>query len=692
MLAFTYEKHYICKKIPHTMLHTRLAQNFDRSFSGKWWKQIAWLAGTITVVFFILYIIGIYCGIDISAFSAHEDKESSFFRFLINLFIDPGNVYNLPKEHLWYATIVAITGMVLFVGILITVISNMLERRIEHYREGDIRYSLSGHIIIIGFDKIAPSLIRQLCNDKNYQGCQILIQSVQPTLEIRDKLHEFLSKEQERRIVIFHARRNSEEELLLLNTHKAREVFLLGENDEPDHDFINIECLKKIVTIHKRLPNCPKVSFTVLFEYQSTFAAFQITDLASEWRQYIKFHPINYHEEWAKRLIVKRQYGEGPDKITYPSLDGRNGLSEDSPHYVHLVIIGMSRMGVALGVEAAQLMHFPNFNRDKSLRTRITFISNDAEQEMNYFIGRYSHFFEVQSHYYMNLSQYTVKDITQSNFNTLREHLAPTKFQGKESDFLDIEYTFIQGDTTTPQAHKLFEMLAKDTNAILSIAVCISDPPASIAMGLYLPDIIYQKDIPVFIRQKTSSALLDIIRRVNEKNPGFNKYRNVYPFGMREQCFDLGHNELYRALGIQFLYANSCDSLPTSIPPKEQLLPGWDDTEIALRWSNYYSSYSINPKLRSLGINENNECPELTEKQIEIIAQVEHNRWNVEKLLLGYRKPDQQEAREMSRNELKLRFIHPDIVPYDELSTASKDYDRAIAAGIPLLSNTTRER
>lgn len=670
------------------MFFTRIIQNFDRSFSGKWWKQIVWLIGTIVFVFLGLYLIGLGCRIDENSF---ENDENNLFRFLINLFIEPGNVYNLP-EHLWYATVVAISGMILFVGILISVISNMLERRIERYREGDIRYSLSNHIVIIGFDKIAPSLIAQLCDDANYDGCQILIQSVMSSQEIRDKLHEHLSETQEKRLTIFHARRNAEEELLLLNTHKAREVFLLGENDEPDHDFVNIECLKKIVNIHKRQPGCPMINFTVLFEYQSTFAVFQITDLASEWRKYIKFHPINFHEEWAKRLIVTREYGQGNNKITFPPLDREEGINEESDKFVHFVIIGMSRMGVALGVEAAHMMHFPNFCRDNSLKTKITFISNDAAQEMNYFVGRYSHFFEVQSHYFMDLREYTKNKIEQSHFDDLRELIEPTKFRGSDSDFLDIEFTFINGDAASPQAHKLLEGLANEPNTKLSIAVCLSDPPASIAMGLYLPDIIYKKDIPIFIRQKTSSALLDIVRRVNEKNPRFNKYENVYPFGMREQCFDLNQNELYRALGIKYLYDDSSNGIPLYIPSKQQLLKGWDDTEIALRWSNFYSSYSISPKLRSLGIDEEGECPKLTTEQIDIIAKVEHNRWNVEKLLLGYRKPTQKEIQEKSRKELKQAFAHPDIVPYSALSDGSKDYDRAIVSGIPLLISTTKKK
>ena len=46
----------------------------------------------------------------------------------------------------------------------------------------------------------------------------------------------------------------------------------------------------------------------------------------------------------------------------------------ESEKYVHLVIVGMSRMGVALAVEAAHIAHYPNFIRDKR-RKRASLLS-----------------------------------------------------------------------------------------------------------------------------------------------------------------------------------------------------------------------------------------------------------------------------------------------------------------------------
>ena len=373
-------------------LLTRLfALHFDRSFSGKGWRQRAWLFGVIVTVFLLIYLESFafifpepsleeWTGID-------KDVPMGRLLQLICLFIDPGNIVEVPPYLRWFSLLVVVLGLILFCGLLISVISNMLERRVERYREGDIVYPLQNHIVIIGFDNMVPTLIQQICDDTHYGNCHILIQSTQPAQEIRSKIHTELDAKNEKRIVVLRARRDSIEELEKLYTTKAREVFLIGERNEHDHDSLNIDCLKKIVDIHKRCNKCSLIPFTVLFEYQTTFAAFQLTDLSAEWRKYIEFHPFNFYEGWAKKILVSRQYGKGENCIEYPPLD-REAITYESEKHVHLVIIGMSRMGVAIGVEAAHLLHFPNFCRDKNIKSVITFIDENADREMNFFCGR----------------------------------------------------------------------------------------------------------------------------------------------------------------------------------------------------------------------------------------------------------------------------------------------------------------
>lgn len=115
-----------------------------------------------------------------------------------------------------------------------------------------------------------------------------------------------------------------------------------------------------------------------------------------------RFTPFNFYEIWARRVLVKCS-AESNGTIHYFPLD-RGGISENSENYVHLVIIGMTRMGIALAIEAAHIAHFPNFKTHRK-KTRITFIDREARREMDFFMGRYRHLFDLSEARFMDCEQ-----------------------------------------------------------------------------------------------------------------------------------------------------------------------------------------------------------------------------------------------------------------------------------------------
>lgn len=675
------------------------ALRFDRALSGRGRTQFLWLVGALLFCFGVIYLVSWFFVFPEPTGSRPVEPtqlldptdasgvrnlqpgcEGSYIPMgrllqLICLFIDPGSVANVPAELRWFSLGVAILGMLLFTGLLISVVSNMLERRVERYREGGIAYPLENHVVVIGFDEMVQMLVRQICSDARYDDCCILVQSVRPARDVRSRIHTEVDAAQERRILVLHAQRNSTEELVKLCTTRAREIFLIGESNEYDHDSLNIDSLQKIVAIHQRTTHCPRIPVSVLFEYQTTYAAFQLSDLAKEWREQVDFRPFNFYEEWAKRLLVKRCYGEDDTKVEYPALD-REPLTWESNRRIHLVIIGMSRMGVALGVEAAHLLHFPNFCRDWRLKSRITFIDAAAEREMNFFRGRYRHYFDLASSRYLDVEHSAEEQL-----------LLPNRADGGETDFLDVEFAFVKGRAESPAVQQLLSEWAEDPAQELTIAICLNFPPRSMAMGLYLPDAIYERNIPVFVRQETSSALLDLLNN-RLKKEALNRYSHVYPFGMLTDCFDLDRHNLRRAQMVNYIYKTKDTS--GVCPPESRLQRDWNSLQVALQWSNLYCADSVDVKLRSLG-RDAASSGTLTAEQVELMAEVEHNRWNMEKLLLGYRKPTPEEEQLCSdasvRREYKVkRFIHTDIRPYDELDDEAKSYDRCIAESLPLVA------
>ena len=86
----------------------------------------------------------------------------------------------------------------------------------------------------------------------------------------------------------------------------------------------------------------------------------------------------------------------------------------------------------------------------------------------------------------------------------------------------------------------------------------------------------------------------------------------------------------------------------------------------------------------------------LTPEEAGYIAAVEHNRWNVEKLLMGYRKARPEEDKyvhpefeqDFKPNKKQL-FIHHDIRPFDALDDI-KDLDYEFSRYIPWILKTER--
>ncbi|MBO7553251.1 MAG: hypothetical protein J6T82_04365 [Bacteroidaceae bacterium] len=650
---------------------------FDRTFAAQGWKQLAWLVAAILLVFIIGWLLHF---LFISGATYNDLSGLSWQQRLFQLLIDPGAVDYVSADHHLVAQILALIGTILFGGCLISVISNMLQRHVENFKEGGISYQLKDHVVIIGFDDMVPSLIAQICRDPRYEGCHILVQTTEPAQTVKGYIDRNLPKKQEGRVLMANARRDSEEDLQRLYTTQAREVFVIGNRDEVDHDSMNIDCLKKIVEIHKRAKNCPIIPFTVFFAYHNTFSVFQVTDLAEEWRKYIEFRPFNFYEGWAKKVLISRFYTDGYTKTEYPALD-REQMGPNSQKYVHLVILGMSRLGVALGTEAAHLMHFPNYFKDHSKKTRITFIDIHADREMDIFKNRYRHLFQIMSSTYRDFEDGKGEE----------QVLPPTLFTGKQADFLDIRFEFIKARAESVAIQKLLAKWAMDNDKLLTIAVCLKKPKMNMDIGLYLPDVVYERNTPILLQQQSSAALLSMLN-CEWKEDKVSKFSHLFPFGMMDNYFDLNSREIQVAQTINYIYDYffKHGSTPTELPDEKTMHDLWIQLPVALQWSNYYNSYSIGPKLRALGYAEDS-CPEeLSDEEVNVIAQVEHNRWCMEKLLLGFRKPDAETLHRMEkdaefRKQCRQLFIHQDIRPYEDLSEDSKDLDRIMVHCLPLI-------
>lgn len=724
-----------------TKKHTRLKLWFDRMLSRSLLEQFLILGGVLLVLFLLSWFFLHLSGCHWEDFT----KDSNIPEWLLPLYLlIDSNAFNclyINGVHGWALVISSITfvlGAFIFNGAIIAIITNAIEQRVQNHQGGRIHYLKSGHFIIMGYDDMVPSIITHIFN-KDPEAFVLLMSSVAAE-QIREQLRKVFSEKQLKRIIINYGHRMSKDYYDELHLEAAEEIFIVGKRSLPAHDAVNVECVDSICAYleHQNSPMKPK-RITCVFEDLDTYAAFKTTEIFGRVKLLdIEFVPYNFFTGWAKQVFVKqyhRDLDRPNEKIPYPAVYG-DGIRPDDTRFVHLVFVGTTNFSVAFAMEAAHVLHFANFNEQNGYpKTLITFIDINADKEKDEFITRYRHFFEVQSHYYQDLSENALTDV--------RRLVPPTYFnEGNgygpdDRDFLDVEFEFIKGDVFSANVQAEICRWAREhrQKQYLSIFLAQHDQRRNFAFGMNMPDEVYDHEVPVFIRQDRSDNFVSNLRdadeaiRTNSKKNTYSvvengglkqtvaggRYANIFPFGMNETAFCADDISLERAKLVNYLYETAhyeknafqsrkeLDDL-TAEQIRTDADTFWRKLSVALKWSNLYNAYNIGTKLatlramRGLAPNDTSQDTQpLTEHEVDILARTEHNRWNVEKLLMGYRKPHRDEDKYLEvnkpfKNELKQnknRFIHHDLRPYEQLEGVEK-LDMEFSRYLPWLLEMTR--
>lgn len=716
----------------------KLALAFDRLLSRSLIQQMLILVGIMVLLFAISFIALNLSGDDWKLYC--DDKHISRWIFPLYLLIDANAFndlytdtgYTISKLTLFISGLTFVAGVLLFTGAFISILTNVISRRVEKHSDGLIPYLKSGHYIIMGYDDMVPSIIYDIFA-KDKEAYVLLLTAVNANT-IREKLRKTFTEKQADHIIINYGLRTSKEFYSDIHLESAVEVYIVGLRSLPAHDAMNVECIDSICSylkndVKSRLK--PK-RITCVFEDLDTYASFKTTEIFKHVSDLdIEFMPYNFYAGWANQVLLLRQYREKShpeESFHYPSVYG-NGIKADDDKFVHLVFVGITNLSAAFAMEAAHILHFPNFiENEKKPKTRITFIDIVVDKEMPEFITRNRHLFEVQSYRY--------KDLSRDNQDLMVNDFHSSQFE--EHDFLDVEFEFIKGDIFSKKVQDEISGWATSGDRYLSIFLTMADQRKNFMMGMNMPDVVYDKEIPIFIRQNRSDNFVTNLRLAEDKNFEENglkhffvkndkvegedyhgRYAHIYPFGMNDMAFSIDETSIKRAKLINYLYStadydNNHFTDPTvlaALTPKHiwaEADKEWKKLTVALKWSNLYCAYSISCKLDSLRAmrcydanDHSHDKDSLTKEELLIIANVEHNRWNVEKLLMGYRKASKdddffaykkQDSDAASYLKMNRKiYIHHDIRPYDSLDNKTKQLDLEIAKYIPWILKMTEK-
>ena len=694
---------------------------------GNWWWNLvviilvcAFFTAVVGLIlwgaYHAFFLSGFYNSPDYAnnSFSPHNIFDAAYYLMFTN------GGQNLYEGNHWVGIAITTLGIIL-IAALTSVITNLRERRAQRYLNGESTYLLKDHIVIFGANDYLYSIIKEKTNNNKSKIASVprfLIVTTQDVASIRREVFSFLDQNVKRNQFVFKfGNRTSEEDVSKLSLEWAKEVYIIGDREESDdiesyRDANNMDC---VVAIGKYLGNLASDKDTnilpchVMFEYQTSFAAFQFSEIPAEAKEHIDFKPFNYYDLWARKVIVAGHAGNRKyqflDRI--PSSTEIRYISKDSEETVHLIILGMTKMGVAMALQAAHVCHYPNFRSDQDpgigrKRTRITFIDSDVDIERNYFKGRFPCMMADTRTRYM--------DFMQDDYLKWRED-KEANWIGDEKGWYDVEWEFIKGRIESNEVQVYLSESAADKRHIVSIAVCLPKSHQSIAAAMYMPNNVYTDCLQILAYQRRSGTIIDYLAKTPVHEGEVAKYRKIVPFGMVDEGYDSFLDDDYRAMMVSCVYDNSDkiteDKILNSIFWEElfvSYLSSWREKFVMEKMSSFYCANSIMIKLRGIGIYDERQCPlSFSQEDLEILERVEHNRWNIEKMLTGFRSLTQDEVDEMYKIdktewEKKRKAYkkwperaHLDICSFEELkrrdAQAIIDLDKYFSIAIPYMLN-----
>ena len=618
-----------------------------------------------TGVFFVLLLLcSVFSGKRLGKFIS--DMLSPVSMRLFAYSADPID----PSASLGSLSVIAYgLGVILLSGVLIPVVTNFLRNIGERYISGTLfRYKWNGHTLFLGYD----DMMIQVLKDALRTGTTVVVAVPDHVVEVRSKLGSFLLETELAMVEVVHCNMCDKLELMRRACVKeAVRVFLIGQPDDPTHDANNFKLLFVLSNIINSKEQSEKVQaekalpeVCLYIRNRASFSQIQRQRFFVDNILEREVNYFNFYEIIALNMLGGLRYLDKLMKLDYHNPSRNLAVCPDRD--VHLVILGMTEMGMALAREVLMVAHYPGH------KVKITLVDENAREQMFFFTGQYKELFK--------LCCYTFQDL--DGVETAPRQ-API-----EEEMLDVSFEFIKGSVAHPTLMKKLEAWAEDEKQLLTLAICTNDSPRNMAVAICLPRTLFEdeKAVPVWVYQQDDDSLKEFRSYIY-----YPSLRTFSPSEYGRLPFsDILEKEWIEEVGKA--YENSSNR------GEEK----WEDMSPYERWSTLYNVRSIIAKLRGLGYelqmddkgdkkigitcfstDPSTHCPSLDLEYPQMVAlgRTEHIRWMVATLTKGFRPTTEAEhAKVLSDTKLKDHlkktiFAHDDIRPFDQLSPQTAKYD-----------------
>src|ERR1700690_3165465 len=145
--------------------------------------------------------------------------------------VDAGN----PLQYLIVMFIVTI-GSLFMVSILIGILSNEIEGRVDALRRGRSRVLESDHTVILGWSPQVFTIISELviANENRKQGAAIAILAENDKVEMEEEIHSRFPNTKNTKVICRSGSPIDPTEIEIVSPHTARSIIILPEGKDPD--------------------------------------------------------------------------------------------------------------------------------------------------------------------------------------------------------------------------------------------------------------------------------------------------------------------------------------------------------------------------------------------------------------------------------------------------------------------------
>jgi hypothetical protein len=321
----------------------------------------------------------------------------------------------------------------------------------------------------------------------------------------------------------------------------------------------------------------------------------------------LSLNVFNLYENSARELFQEHK----PD---------RSGLSQSDTKFVQVIILGFGQAGEALALQCALTGHY--LNRKIKL-PQVVIFDRDAQKKVDEFKKRYPTYTD-----YCNL-------------------------------------TFVAIEANSPQLITELEKFLKDPEALNTIVLCFDNKINNLMLGLQIDNLkpaTPSLPLKIFIRTDDNES----IDAISENLIAYGLPANVCSLNAITGC-DLDIQA--RAVHTDFLNTRRKTKTFGSQPSDVE----WEKLPQEFKDSSRKAADHIGVKIRGIDCEivsiekDPREPAELKPDEVELLAALEHYRWNAERSLAGwtYAKVKSDENRKT-----------PHLVDWDKLPEDIKQYDR----------------